>query len=92
VEDFYQTFAVNVRAVFVATRAAVKHMKEGRRVINIGSCNAERMPFAGGAVYAVSKSALVGLVQRVSRDLGPRGRESDDRRQLHCIAASRAPA
>ena len=65
--------AVNVRAVFVATQAAVKHMKEGGRVISIGSCNAERMPFAGGAVYAMSKAALVGLVQGLSRDLGPRG-------------------
>ena len=54
-KDFDRTFAVNVRAVFVATKAAVKHMKEGGRVINIGSCNAERMPFAGGAVYAMSK-------------------------------------
>src|SRR6267154_1874460 len=31
------------------------------------------MPFAGGAVYAMSKSALLGLVQGLSRDLGPRG-------------------
>ncbi len=71
--DFDRTFAVNVRAVFVATQAAVKHMKEGGRIINIGSTNAERMPFAGGGVYAMSKSALQGLVQGSSRDLGPRG-------------------
>ncbi len=72
-EDFDRTFAVNVRAVFVATQAAVKHMKAGGRVINIGSCNAERMPFAGGGVYAMSKAALVGLVKGLARDLGPRG-------------------
>ena len=72
-EDFDRTFAVNVRAVWVATQAAVKHMKPGGRVINIGSCNAERMPFAGGAAYAMSKSALVGMVKGLSRDLGPRG-------------------
>jgi 3-oxoacyl-[acyl-carrier protein] reductase len=48
-------------------------MKPGGRVINIGSCNAERMPFAGGGVYAMSKAALVGLVKGLSRDLGPRG-------------------
>lgn len=71
--DFDRTFAVNVRSAFVATQAAVKHMKAGGRVINIGSCNAERMPFPGGAVYAMSKSALMGLVQGLSRDLGPRG-------------------
>jgi 3-oxoacyl-[acyl-carrier protein] reductase len=72
-EDFDRIVAVNVRAVFVASQAAVKHMKDGGRIINIGSTNAERMPFAGGAVYAMSKSALKGLVQGLSRDLGPRG-------------------
>ena len=71
--DFDRTIAVNVRAVFVATQAAIKHMKEGGRIINIGSTNAERMPFAGGGIYAMSKSALQGLVQGLSRDLGPRG-------------------
>jgi 3-oxoacyl-[acyl-carrier protein] reductase len=71
--DFDRTIAINVRAVFVATQAAVKHMKHGGRIINIGSCNAERMPFQGGAVYAMSKSALQGLVQGLSRDLGARG-------------------
>ncbi|MEH2008103.1 3-oxoacyl-ACP reductase family protein [Nostoc sp.] len=71
--DFDRTFAINVRAVFVATQAAVKHMQEGGRIINIGSTNAERVPFAGGSVYAMSKSALQGLVQGLARDLGPRG-------------------
>ena len=72
-EDLDRTLAVNVRAVFVATQAAVKHMQPGGRIINIGSCNAERMPFAGGGVYAMSKAALVGLVKGLARDLGPRG-------------------
>jgi len=72
-EDFDRTLAINVRAVFVATQAAVKHMHAGGRIINIGSCNAERMPFAGGAVYAMSKAALVGLVKGLARDLAPRG-------------------
>jgi len=72
-EDLDRTLAVNVRAVFVATQAAVTHMQAGGRIINVGSCNAERMPFAGGAVYAMSKAALVGLVKGLARDLGPRG-------------------
>jgi 3-oxoacyl-[acyl-carrier protein] reductase len=70
--DFDATVAVNIRAVFVATKAAVAHMKEGGRVINIGSTNAQRMPFVGGAAYAMSKSALTGLVKGLARDLGPR--------------------
>jgi 3-oxoacyl-[acyl-carrier protein] reductase len=31
------------------------------------------MPFAGGAVYAMSKSALTGLAKGMARDLGSRG-------------------
>jgi 3-oxoacyl-[acyl-carrier protein] reductase len=73
VEDLDRTLAVNVRAVFVATQAALKHMKAGGRIITVGSCNAERMPFTGGGVYAMSKAALVGLVKGLARDLGPRG-------------------
>lgn len=71
--DFDETVAVNVRAVFVAAKAAVAHMREGGRIINVSSTNALRMPFAGGAVYAMSKSALTGLAKGLARDLGPRG-------------------
>ena len=72
-EDLDRTLAVNVRAVFVAAQAAVKHMQAGGRIINIASCNAERVPFPGQSVYAMSKAALVGLVKGLARDLGPRG-------------------
>jgi 3-oxoacyl-[acyl-carrier protein] reductase len=71
-EDFDQTVAVNVRSVFVAAKAASAHMREGGRIINIGSTNAQRMPFPGGAAYAMSKAALVGLVKGMARDLGSR--------------------
>ncbi|HWT36132.1 MAG TPA: SDR family oxidoreductase [Paraburkholderia sp.] len=72
-DDFDATVQVNVRAVFVASKAVLAHMGEGGRIINIGSTNADRMPFAGGAVYAMSKSALQGFVQGLARDLGPKG-------------------
>lgn len=72
-EDFDKTLEVNVRAVFVAAKAVLPHMGQGGRIINIGSCNAERMPFPGGSAYAMSKSALRGLTQGLARDLGPRG-------------------
>jgi 3-oxoacyl-[acyl-carrier protein] reductase len=64
---------LNVRAVFVASKAALPHMRDGGRIINIGSVNADRMPFPGGAAYAMSKAALQGLVRGMARDLGPRG-------------------
>jgi 3-oxoacyl-[acyl-carrier protein] reductase len=72
-EDFDRILAVNVRAVLAATQAAVKHMQSGGRIINVGSCNAERVPNTGMSAYATSKAALVGLVKGLARDLGPRG-------------------
>lgn len=72
-EDLDRTLAVNVRAAVIASRAAARVMGQGGRIIHIGSTNAERMPFAGGAVYAMSKSALQGLTQGLARDLGPKG-------------------
>jgi 3-oxoacyl-[acyl-carrier protein] reductase len=62
-----------MRGMFVAIQQAIKYMSEGGRIITIGSVNADRMPFAGGAVYAMSKAAVAGLVRGLARDLGPRG-------------------
>jgi NAD(P)-dependent dehydrogenase (short-subunit alcohol dehydrogenase family) len=68
--DFDRTVAVNVRAVFVATQAAVKHMKEGGRIINIGSCNAERMPFQGGPLHQAPVTLDQGLKGRLRPAFG----------------------
>jgi len=72
-EDFDRSVAVNVRAVFVAAQEAARHMQAGGRIITIGSVNADRMPFAGGGVYAMTKAAVAGLTRGLARDLGPRG-------------------
>ncbi|WUR62437.1 3-oxoacyl-ACP reductase FabG [Micromonospora chokoriensis] len=71
-EEFEQTVAVNVRAPFVATQAAVRHMRASGRVINIGSNAAERAVFPGFALYAMSKTALIGLTKALGRELGGR--------------------
>lgn len=71
-EDFEQTVAVNVRAPFVASQAAVRHMSAGGRIINIGSNVAERAVFPGFALYAMSKTALIGLTKALGRELGGR--------------------
>ena len=71
--DFDRMVAVNVRAVFVATQAAVPHMREGGRVITIGSVTADRSGFAGSSVYSMTKGAVASLTRGLARDLGPRG-------------------
>jgi NAD(P)-dependent dehydrogenase (short-subunit alcohol dehydrogenase family) len=72
-DDFDRTIDVNVKAVFLATRAAAAHMPDGGRVISIGSNLAARVPWPGMSLYVLSKSALVGFTKAVARDLGPRG-------------------
>ncbi|MYR44680.1 SDR family oxidoreductase [Streptomyces sp. SID5910] len=71
--DVDRLLAVNVRGVFLASRAAASRMTEGGRIITIGSCIAQRVPGAGGTLYAMSKSALIGLTKALARELGPRG-------------------
>ncbi len=71
--DIDRSLNVNVRAVYVGSQQAVKHLPRGGRIINIGSVNGTRMPFPGGALYAMSKSALIGFTKGLSRDLAARG-------------------
>lgn len=64
--------AINVTAVVVAVRTAVKFMGEGSRIILIGSINGEQVPFAETADYSATKSALIGYAKGWARDLGPK--------------------
>lgn len=72
-DAFDRTFALNVRAPFIAAKKAATMMEAGGRIITIGSIVADRMPGDGGTLYAASKSALGGLTRGLSRDLGERG-------------------
>ncbi|MEW9556510.1 SDR family NAD(P)-dependent oxidoreductase [Nonomuraea sp. NPDC050783] len=72
-DDVDRTLAVHARASFVLAQAAARHMKDGGRIITIGSSLAQRVPTPGWTLYAMSKSALIGLTKGLARDLGPRG-------------------
>lgn len=71
--DFDQLLAVNVKGVFIAIQEALHHLKSGGRIINIGSINAEIVPFPGMSVYSLSKGAIATFTRGLARDLGPRG-------------------
>lgn len=66
-------FRINIHAPYHAAVEAARQMPEGGRIIVIGSVNGDRMPVAGMASYALSKSALQGLARGLARDFGPRG-------------------
>jgi len=71
--DFDESMEVNLRAPFVASKAAARYMQDGGRIISIGSNLAERVTDPGLSAYATSKAALIGLTKALARDLGARG-------------------
>lgn len=72
-DDFDDTMSINLRAAFIASKAAAAAMSSGGRIISIASNLAVRAPSQGMSIYAASKAALTALSQGMARDLGPRG-------------------
>lgn len=64
---------VNIRGVVYTTQAALAHLPDGARIINIGSSLSDRVPFKGVTIYSMTKSALNSLTRGLARDLGARG-------------------
>ncbi|AMB46590.1 SDR family oxidoreductase [Methylobacterium sp. AMS5] len=71
--DIDALLAVNIRSVVLASQAAIPHLGEGGRIISIGSCLGERVPFPGVTVYSMTKSALLSFTRGLARELGPQG-------------------
>ncbi|WP_406456604.1 SDR family oxidoreductase [Streptomyces sp. NBC_00876] len=71
--DVDRVLAVNVRAVFLACRAAAGVMERGGRIISLGTALSRYAGGPGSTLYAMSKSALSGLTKPLARELGPRG-------------------
>lgn len=72
-DDVDRMIDINVRAPYHAAVEGARQMNEGGRIVLIGSVNGDRMPFAGGAAYALTKSAIQGMVRGLARDFGDRG-------------------
>ncbi|MEE8386148.1 MAG: 3-oxoacyl-[acyl-carrier-protein] reductase [Dehalococcoidia bacterium] len=73
-EDWDQVMAVNLRAVFLSTKATLRTMLRNRwgRIINIGSVSG-LAGNAGQANYAAAKAGLIGFTKAVAREMGARG-------------------
>src|SRR5258706_751615 len=72
-EELDRLMDINVRGVFVATQAALKHMKSGGRIISIGSSTGQRALTAGVIPYSATKCAVKMFTQSLSREVGRRG-------------------
>jgi len=72
-EEIDRVIDINIRGVYVATQAALKHMKSGGRVIMIGSAVGERVAAPGLVPYAGTKGAVKMFTQALAREIGSRG-------------------
>ena len=72
-DDWDEVMALNLRAVFLCTKAALRPMMRQRwgRIINIGSVSG-LAGNAGQANYAAAKSGLIGFTRAVAREMGSR--------------------
>jgi 3-oxoacyl-[acyl-carrier protein] reductase len=73
VEELDRVININVRGVFAATQAALKHMNDGGRIIMIGSSVGERVLVPGLVPYSATKGAVKMFSQGLSREVGSRG-------------------
>jgi 3-oxoacyl-[acyl-carrier protein] reductase len=72
-EEMDRVIDINVRGVFAATQAALKHMRSGGRIIMIGSAVGERVLVPGLVPYSATKGAVKIFTQALSREVGSRG-------------------
>jgi 3-oxoacyl-[acyl-carrier protein] reductase len=70
--DIDALLAVNIRSVVLASQAALAHLPDGGRIVSIGSCLGERVPFGGVTVYSMTKSALLSFTRGLAREVGSR--------------------
>ena len=72
-EELDRLIDVNVRGTLVVTHAALKHMKDGGRIIMIGSSVGERVLVPGLVPYSATKGAVKMFSQGLAREVGSRG-------------------
>ncbi|WP_433060340.1 SDR family NAD(P)-dependent oxidoreductase [Dactylosporangium sp. CS-033363] len=71
-DKYDEAVAVNLTGVYAATQEALRHLGDGGRIINIGSVAAQRIHYAGGTAYALTKAGVIGFTHALARELGPR--------------------
>jgi 3-oxoacyl-[acyl-carrier protein] reductase len=73
-EDWDTTMAVNLRGLFLMTRAVLPPMRAGGRgdIVNVASLSG-RTGFAGGSAYAASKHAVLGFGRSLMLELRKEG-------------------
>jgi NAD(P)-dependent dehydrogenase (short-subunit alcohol dehydrogenase family) len=82
-EEWDATIALNLTAIFSASRIAATHMNDGGRIVNISSIAAE-MVIPGSGHYSAAKVGTNMLTRVFAQELGPRIR-------VNCIMPGAVP-
>ncbi|GAA3585506.1 SDR family oxidoreductase [Nonomuraea rosea] len=72
-EGFERLFAVNTTAPFFVTQLALPRLRDGGRIITIGTMLTRGISFPGAIEYAMSKAALDVLTTALAKQVGARG-------------------
>jgi NAD(P)-dependent dehydrogenase (short-subunit alcohol dehydrogenase family) len=71
-DTWHSMFEINVMTALNASKAALAHLKDGGRIVNIGALAASKAASGMGA-YAASKAALLRMTEALADELKDRG-------------------
>ncbi|WP_418303992.1 SDR family oxidoreductase [Pandoraea faecigallinarum] len=71
-EDFDRVLQVNLKSPFFLIQHALKHLKDGARIVNVSSIGT-RAAYPEMSVYGPAKAGLEALTLSLAADLGARG-------------------
>lgn len=72
-EHFHNVMNVNFSSTFYCTRAVLRYMPDGGRIVNLSSLAAHDGGGNGSVIYSASKAAVIGFTRGMAKELGPRG-------------------
>ena len=75
-----EVLGLNLRSVFLVTKAASPHLGEGGTIVNLASLAARDGGGGGALAYSAAKGAVLTLTRGLSKELGPR------RIRVNCVS------
>ncbi len=71
-ELWQEVISLNLSSVFFATKAALPHLGQGARIVNVSSISARNGGGPGAVAYATAKGGVMTLTRGLAKELAPR--------------------